>query len=80
MRVEKVMIERAAAYLSNAGELVGVVVLYGPDGRIEVPLSKDALGMVCSQIAKEVRERAEANVRGIKPAFDEVVQGALTMD
>lgn len=80
MRVEKVLVDRVESYMPNAGELRGIVVLQGPTGRIEVPLSKDAMSMICAQVSKEVQERTEDNVRSVKHAFDDVVQGALTMD
>ena len=80
MQVAKLTIKKQESYESNAGQLVGAVVLEGPTGKQEIVLSAMAMSRIFGVIAEELIDRSRSNAKMVRNAVEEAIHEPLLLN
>lgn len=79
MYVTNLEIKKQASYETNAGQLVGVVVLEDTTGKQSITLSSMAISKIFEVIASEVQENAVRNAKKVRTGMEEAIHSPLLL-
>ena len=80
MKVDSLVLNRAASYEPNAGQLYGAVCLKGDAGEIKVNLSPGSISRLLQAIESEVVLNSKFLAKRVPAALEDTISGALLLE